>query len=66
MEITLNGDKRTVVDGATIAALLNQFDLSPQRVAVELNRRLVRRAGFDQTILKTGDEVEIVTLVGGG
>ena len=66
MEITLNGDKRTVVNGTTIAALLTHFDLTPQRVAVELNRRLVRRAGFDQTILKTGDEVEIVTLVGGG
>jgi thiamine biosynthesis protein ThiS len=42
-----------------------QFNLIPEKVAIELNRRLVRSDKYD-TILKPGDEIEIVTFVGGG
>ena len=45
--------------------LIEQHHLTPQQVAVELNRRLIRTEKYE-TVLKTGDEVEIVTFVGGG
>lgn len=66
MQILVNGETRTIDDASTIAALLEQYELAPQRVAVELNETLIRRAQFEQTTLRAGDRVEIVTLVGGG
>ena len=65
MKIKVNGQDREVADGATILALLAESKLKPQTVAVEVNKRLVRTEKYDQP-LKAGDEVEIVTFVGGG
>ena len=65
MKIRVNGDEREVSDGTTLRALIQQFKLIPEKVAVELNRRLARSDKYD-TALKEGDEVEIVTFVGGG
>ena len=65
MKIKVNGVEREVVNGANILALLADAKLKPQTVAVEVNRRLVRTEKYDQP-LKSGDEVEIVTFVGGG
>lgn len=66
MQIHVNGDATDVADGATVAALLRQFELAPNQVAVEINEQLVRRTTYDDTALQPGDLVEIVTLVGGG
>lgn len=66
MEITVNGQSRSIGEGITMAALLEEMELHPRRVAVERNRRLLPRAQYDQTPLADGDEIEIVTLVGGG
>ena len=65
MKVTVNGDDRDVQDGTTVRALVTQFNLVPEKVAIELNRRLIRADKYD-TPLKSGDEVEIVTFVGGG
>jgi thiamine biosynthesis protein ThiS len=65
MKITVNGDQRDVPDETTVRALVAQFNLVPEKVAIELNRRLIRADKYD-TPLKTGDEIEIVTFVGGG
>lgn len=65
INIKVNGDDREVTDGTTIRALVEQFNLQVEKVAIELNRRLARADRYDQP-LKTGDEVEIVTFVGGG
>ena len=65
MTINVNGQPREVTDGTTVAQLIEQNNLTPQKVAVELNRRLIRTEKYD-TPLKAGDEVEIVTFVGGG
>lgn len=66
MEITVNGERRSLDGPATVAELLKRFDVSPQRVAVEVNEQLVRRARLAEVELRDGDRVEIVTLVGGG
>ena len=65
MIIKVNGQDRDVPEGTTVTQLIEQHSLTPQKVAVELNRRLIRTEKYE-TILKAGDEVEIVTFVGGG
>jgi len=63
--IHVNGQPKDLPDGTTVAQLIAQHNLTPEKVAVELNRRLIRTEKYD-TILKSGDEIEIVTFVGGG
>ena len=65
MTVRVNGQDREVSDGTTVLALIEQHQLTPQKVAVEVNKRLLRTEKYD-TVLKAGDEVEIVTFVGGG
>ncbi|MBW7907215.1 MAG: sulfur carrier protein ThiS [Phycisphaerae bacterium] len=66
MDILVNGERRQVAGGTTVAGLLRLYQLAAPRVAVEVNERLVRRGAFEQTLLSDNDRVEIVTLVGGG
>lgn len=63
--IKVNGQPKDVPDNTTVAQLIEQHNLTPQKVAIELNRRLIRTEQY-QTVLKQGDEIEIVTFVGGG
>ena len=65
MTITVNGNDQDTTDGTTVTDLIAQHQLTPQKVAIELNKRLLRTEKYD-TVLKAGDEVEIVTFVGGG
>lgn len=65
MNVIVNGDPRELPDGETLRALVARYNLTPEKVAIELNKRLVRTEKYD-TPLKEGDEVEIVTFVGGG
>jgi thiamine biosynthesis protein ThiS len=66
IEITLNGEPQHVPEGTSVADLIGRLELVPEQVAVERNRSLVRRAEHASTRLEAGDEVEVVTLVGGG
>ncbi len=65
MLVKVNGDEKDLPEGTTLRALVESFKLTPEKVAIELNRRLVRGEKYDAA-LKDGDEVEIVTFVGGG
>lgn len=66
IDITVNGERRAATEGQTILALLYQLDLDPARVAVELDRRIVKQPLWGETSLRPGAEVEIVQFVGGG
>ena len=66
MEITLNGTTQEIDEQATIACLLSLRDLTNKPCAVEVNQQLVPKAMHDQHHLNSGDQVEIVTLGGGG
>ncbi len=66
MEITVNGERRSVAEGTTILDLLASLGLDPARVAVELDRNIVKQAQWGATALAEGAEVEIVQFVGGG
>lgn len=65
MTVTVNGTPEEVPEGTTVRNLLALHKLVPEKVAVELNKRLVRSAQYDR-VLANGDAVEIVTFVGGG
>jgi thiamine biosynthesis protein ThiS len=64
--VYVNGEPREVTRGATINDLVSQLALAPERLAVELNREVVRRGAWGATRLSEGDRVEIVHFVGGG
>jgi len=66
MRIKVNGEWTRQPDPLTVAELLERLDLQPKWVAVERNRELVRRKDFAQTPLADQDQIELVTLVGGG
>lgn len=66
MIIYLNGVEKELSAGVNVGQLVGQLNLTPPRVAVELNRDILPRAEYEKTILQPGDQVEIVTFVGGG
>src|SRR5207302_10367550 len=64
--VTLNGKPRRVADGVTLLDLLTQLDVQPSRVVIEHNREIRRRDDFAKTVVRAGDELELVYFVGGG
>jgi sulfur carrier protein len=66
MQLLINGQPRELPDGLTVAALLTLLEIKAPRVAVEVNAEVVVKARHGVTALKAGDQIEIVTFVGGG
>ena len=66
MIVQLNGEKKDVQAGLSVASLLEELGIRPGRVVVELNRDVLAREAHGATILQEGDAVEIVHFVGGG
>lgn len=66
IEITVNGEPQISPEGQTIIGLIQQLKLDPARVAVELDRCIVKQPLWPETVLRTGAELEIVQFVGGG
>jgi thiamine biosynthesis protein ThiS len=66
MTITLNGDSHETGGPLTIAELLTSLEIDARRVAVEHNLVVVKRTAFDATVVRDGDQIEIVNFVGGG
>jgi thiamine biosynthesis protein ThiS len=66
MVVQINGEKREIAGGTSVAKLLEELAIRPGRVVVELNRDVLSRNAHGTTFLKEGDAVEIVHFVGGG
>lgn len=66
MRITLNGESREVADGHSVASLLADLGVPAERVAVELNLKIVDRRMLAGTPLSDGDRVEVIGFIGGG
>ena len=66
MQINVNGEPRTLPAEATLAVLVTELGLDGKTIAVERNREIVPRATYSETPLTDGDQIEIVTIVGGG
>jgi thiamine biosynthesis protein ThiS len=64
--ITLNGEPFDVNGPLTVTELLSHLEIDARRVAVEHNITVLKRTAFDDTVVREGDEVEIVNFVGGG
>ena len=66
IEIVVNGETRQVPAGTTVTVLLLILKVAPERVAVELNRSIIKNIFWSATELGAGSQVEIVHFVGGG
>ena len=66
MHILLNGDRRDLPLGTSVKSLLDLLGLDSRTVAVEVNRKVVKRDHYAATPLPAGAEVEVVSFVGGG
>ena len=66
LSIRVNGEHRRVRDGLTLADLALELGLEPAKVAVERNLEIVARSTLREVRVEDGDELEIVTFVGGG
>jgi len=66
MEVVINGEPRHVPPQTSLQELLRLLDLQEDRVAVELNRGIVKRDRWPETLLRDQDRLEIVQFVGGG
>lgn len=66
MRVYINGESREVQGNPSLADLITQLDLPAARIAVELNREVVRRNEWAATVLHDEDRIEIVHFVGGG
>jgi thiamine biosynthesis protein ThiS len=66
LTLRINGEQHSVPAPITVDALLSHLAVDDRQVAVERNRSIVPKAEFATTELAQGDELEIVTFVGGG
>ncbi len=66
LSIRVNGEHRRVHAGMTLLELTGELGLEPAKVAVEQNLTVVPRSTLGQVLVEDGDDLEIVTFVGGG
>ena len=66
IEIVVNGEPKQVPEGLAVDSLLRHLDIPAGRVAVELDRNIVRKQDWSTTVIASGAQVEVVWFVGGG
>jgi len=66
MKLIVNGEFFEASNAGTITDLLNEINIAPGQVAVEVNLSIIRKADYSTFRLHEGDKVEIVNFVGGG
>jgi len=66
IRVSVNGQWRMVTRATRVADLVCSLGVSTPRVAVEYNREILPKARYAETLLREGDEIEVVTFVGGG
>jgi thiamine biosynthesis protein ThiS len=66
ISVTINGENREVPGEINLDLLMELFSLPKQRVAIELNDKVVRRTDWLETVVRDTDKIEIIHLVGGG
>jgi len=66
MQIRLNGQARDVSDEITVARLLHELSVRPERVAVLVNQGIIKKPSYGSTTLREGDAVEVLTVMAGG
>lgn len=64
--VQLNGKEREIPGGLSVTGLLESLELNPALVVVELNREILSRSQYPDTLVTEGDTLELVHFVGGG
>ncbi len=64
--IRVNGEQREVEPEMALPKLVTLLNLKPEQIAIEVNKKVVRRANWEATVLREDDQIEIVHFVGGG
>jgi len=65
MKLLINGLEKDI-KSENIIDLLNELGLEKEKVVIEINKNIIERQNFENTLLNNKDNIEIVTLVGGG
>ena len=66
VKILINGEEKDLPGSISVSDLLNRFELPSQRVAIELNKNVIRKGDWSETPVNDGDRIEVVHFVGGG
>jgi thiamine biosynthesis protein ThiS len=66
VKIFINGETKEITKQVNLLELLNEFSLPSERVAIELNREVVRKKDWESILVNDADKIEIVHFVGGG
>jgi len=66
ISVEINGDRRDIPPGLNVRQLLTYLGIDSQRVAIELNRQIVRKADWDHVNIELDAQIEVVMFVGGG
>lgn len=66
VNITLNGENRSIAPGTSIRQLLHELGLNAEATAVQRNDEIIGRSAYGETIVDDGDRIELVRFVGGG
>jgi sulfur carrier protein len=66
LTLQVNGEQKVVPRATTVSELLNLLAVKQERVAVEVNRHIVKRIDWNRVSFSEGDRVEVVQFVGGG
>jgi thiamine biosynthesis protein ThiS len=66
MRVVINGEAKDVPEGLDLRSLLDHLSLPQQRIAVEIDKQVVRKADWDKTTVSPDTRIEIVHFVGGG
>jgi thiamine biosynthesis protein ThiS len=66
MEVFINGEQRKIDKQLSLFELLHELDLPTERIAIELNKEVIRRKDWQNVNINDADKIEIVHFVGGG
>ena len=66
MQITINGEKREIKEGTSLAELIKELGLDGRVMAAAINMQIVKQDKWEETLLAEGDKIELLDFVGGG
>lgn len=66
MQVTINGEKRELAENLSISEMLKNLELPFERVAIELNKEVVRKKDWENIKVNDADKIEVIHFVGGG
>ena len=66
MKVFVNGETQEIAENFNLTALLKHFSLPEERIAIELNKEVVRKKDWANIKINDADKIEIIHFVGGG